>query len=58
MLPFLTGSWGEVSRSFLQWGGKLWPMTSLAALQHYTRFWGNSRHRAAANLLAHLPRRL
>jgi hypothetical protein len=24
-------------------GGRFWPMTSLAALQHHTRFLGNSR---------------
>jgi hypothetical protein len=37
------------SMAVVKFGGSNWPMTSLAALQHHTRFWGNSRHRAAAD---------
>jgi hypothetical protein len=33
-----------------------WPVTSLSAVQHHTRFWGNSRHgRGAGRPCAHIP---
>jgi hypothetical protein len=32
---------------FCSAGGRFWPMTSHAAVQHHTRFWGNSRRCAA-----------